>query len=128
MFASETLASQHEDHARLLRQASNITTELLDSLEKTASAATRIGKSVFDTSVSGHWWPYIICPTVSLVMGSYGLPPSILRNIGLIAAGEAFGFFIVSLANIKQIFDSLSEFTVSEDMFEGGQMRQSDTS
>jgi hypothetical protein len=58
-------------------------------------------------------------------MGSYGLPPSILRNIGLIAAGEAFGFFIVSLDNIKQTFDSLSAFTAFEDMFEGGHGRDS---
>ncbi|OIW24396.1 hypothetical protein CONLIGDRAFT_718356 [Coniochaeta ligniaria NRRL 30616] len=114
--ASETLASKHEDHAYLLRQASNITTELLDTLEEAASAATRIGKSVFDTSISGAWWPYMICPAVSLVMGSYGLPPSILRNLGLIAAGEAFGFMIASFDDIRQTFDSLSAFETYEDV------------
>jgi len=61
----------------------------------------------------------MICPAVSLVMGSYGLPPSILRNIGLIALGEAFGFVVASFDDIKRTFDSLSAFTASEDMFEG---------
>ncbi|KAH8904464.1 hypothetical protein BR93DRAFT_917064 [Coniochaeta sp. PMI_546] len=117
--ASENLVSKHEDHAYLLRQATNITTELLDTLEDTASAATRIGKSVFDSSVSGTWWPYMICPAISLVMGSYGLPPSILRNLGLIAVGEAFGFAIASFDDIKRTFDSLSVFEVYEDVFEG---------
>lgn len=111
--------SKHEDHAYLLRQATNITTELLDTLEDTASAATRIRKSVFDSSVSGTWWPYMICPAISLVMGSYGLPPSILRNLGLIAVGEAFGFAIASFDDIKRTFDSLSVSEVYEDVFEG---------
>ena len=56
----------------------------------------------------------MICPAVSLVMGSYGLPPSILRNLGLVAVGEAFGFVIVSYEDIRRTFDSLSAYTVSE--------------
>ncbi len=61
----------------------------------------------------------MICPAISLVMGSYGLPPSILRNLGLIAAGEAFGFVIASFEDIKRTFDSLSVFGAYEDVFEG---------
>jgi hypothetical protein len=36
------------------------------------------------------WWPYIICPAISLVLGSYGLPPSVFRNLMLTAVGELF--------------------------------------
>lgn len=35
-----------------------------------------------------RWVPYIFCPAASLVMGSYGLPPSTARNILLISLGE----------------------------------------
>jgi hypothetical protein len=61
----------------------------------------------------------MICPAVSLVMGSYGLPPSILRNIGLIALGEAFGFMVASFDDIRRTFDSLSASTAYDDVFEG---------
>lgn len=40
------------------------------------------------------WWPYLVCPAVTLVMGSYGLPPSVLRNMGLIALGQFIGLLI----------------------------------
>lgn len=70
-----------------------------------------MGKSVFGVSASGAaWWPYVICPAVSLVLGSYGLPPSMLRNLGLIAAGEAFGFVVASIDDIKRTFDALPTF------------------
>jgi hypothetical protein len=60
----------------------------------------------------------MICPAVSLMMGSYGLPPSILRNIALIALGEAFGFAVASLDDIRRTFNSLSAFTEYEHVFE----------
>lgn len=60
----------------------------------------------------------MICPAVSLVMGSYGLPPSISRNIALIALGETFGFAIASFDDIKRTFDSLSAFTSYESVSE----------
>lgn len=71
-----------------------------------------------DNSVSGHWWPYVICPAFSLVMGSYGLPPSVTRNIALIALGETFGFAIASFDDIKRAFDSLPAFTSYENVFD----------
>jgi hypothetical protein len=116
--ASETLSTKHEDHAYLLRQASNITTEILDTLEETASAVTHIGKSVFESSVSSSWWPYMICPAVSLVMGSYGLPPSIFRNLGLLALGEVVAYMISSYEEIKMAFDSFPTFDAYGQVFE----------
>ncbi|KAB5566667.1 hypothetical protein GE09DRAFT_1187170 [Coniochaeta sp. 2T2.1] len=119
--ASETLASHQAAHSHLLQQASNITSELLDGLESTASAATRIGKSVFDyTATQSNWWPYVVCPTVSLVMGSYGLPPSIVRNLGLVVVGEVFGFVVASFDDIRRTFGELGMCTVvAEDSGEG---------
>jgi hypothetical protein len=34
-------------------------------------------------------------------MGSYGLPPSILRNLALLAVGEAFGIVVSSYDQVK---------------------------
>lgn len=40
------------------------------------------------------WASYIVSPVVTLMLGSYGLAPSAMRNLGLIALGEFFGFLI----------------------------------
>jgi hypothetical protein len=103
---SETLSTKYEHHAYFLRQAGNITEELLDTLEATASAASHVSNSVFERSVSSVWWPYLICPAWFLVMGSYGLPPSILRNLALLAVGEAFGFVVSSYDQVKLAFEA----------------------
>ena len=80
----------------MLVQARNITNEILDTLESTASSATEIKGSLLRDSGARGWWPFVICPTASLVMGSYGLPPSAFRNLGLVALGEVLGLVISS--------------------------------
>ncbi|KAI1434729.1 hypothetical protein GGR50DRAFT_660562 [Xylaria sp. CBS 124048] len=91
---SDNLASQYDEHNYLLMQANNITNEILDTLEDTAASATKVGKLFLGNYSLASWWPYIWCPAVSLAMGSYGLPPSMLRNLGLVALGETAGFII----------------------------------
>ena len=81
------------DHAYLLAQTSNMTTEILDTLEATAAASVTIQQSFVSRNTVSGWWLYLACPAVSIVMGSYGLPPSILRNFGLFAFGELMGLF-----------------------------------
>ncbi|KAI0541986.1 hypothetical protein GGR58DRAFT_454703 [Xylaria digitata] len=91
---SDTLASEYDVHTSLLQQAQNITTDILDKLGDTATSADTLSNVFLKQRSIASWWPYIWCPVVSLVMGSYGLNPSILRNIGLIALGEAAGFIV----------------------------------
>jgi len=62
--------------------------KLVDELGTAMSMTTRIQNSVVRSGFVLGWWPYLVCPAVSLVMGSYGLPPSGYRNIMLILAGE----------------------------------------
>lgn len=93
---TEALSTKFEDHASLLKQANNITNDILDSLEETAAVATQMNESFFTTATTRSWWPFVVFPTASLVMGSYGLPPSIFRNLGLLALGEAIGFTVSS--------------------------------
>lgn len=89
-----TLSTKLEDHSGMLKQANNITNDILDALEDTAAAASSLNQSFFTTVTTQSWWPFVIFPTASLVMGSYGLPPSIFRNLGLLALGEVIGFTV----------------------------------
>jgi hypothetical protein len=75
-----------------LQQAGNITEEILDTLEQTSSIAFTMNKSVIKDAMSTTWWPHILWPAASLIMGSYGLPPSASRNIFLIFLGELVAF------------------------------------
>jgi hypothetical protein len=85
---AQNLSTKYEDHTNLLHQARNMTSEILDTLEDTAASAASVGDAFSRQTSSTFWWPYIWCPAVSLVMGSYGLPPSALRNLGLVALGK----------------------------------------
>ncbi|KAJ2989035.1 hypothetical protein NUW58_g3673 [Xylaria curta] len=93
---SDTLATKYDIHTRLLQQAQNITQDILDTLGDTAASAIALGGIFPQTPSFKSWWIYIWCPVVSLVMGSYGLPPSLLRNLALFALGETAGFIISS--------------------------------
>lgn len=103
LVATETIAAKYEDHTLSLTQARNLTNDLLDALEETAATASTFQSSIFRDASPGAWWPHIVFPTVTLVMGSYGLPPSFFRNFGLLALGEGIGCAVSS-------FDKLTEF------------------
>ncbi|KAI1265301.1 hypothetical protein F5Y18DRAFT_48054 [Xylariaceae sp. FL1019] len=93
---SDNLASDYNVHTGLLHQAQNMTEEILYVLGDTATSAASVGDLLgHHTSLS--WWPYIWCPAATLVMGSYGLPPSFLRNLALFAMGEVGGFMVSSI-------------------------------
>lgn len=85
---TENLSTKTVDHAHLLQQAQNITNDIIETLEDTASSAATIGDAFSRQASATSWWPYIWCPAASLVMGSYGLPPSAMRNLALVAMGE----------------------------------------
>ncbi|KAI8623030.1 hypothetical protein F5Y19DRAFT_468834 [Xylariaceae sp. FL1651] len=85
---SDTLVNKYDAHTDLLEQAHNITIEILDALGDTAASAAIVGEVLLGHRSLTAWWPYIWCPAASLIMGSYGLPPSVPRNIALVALGE----------------------------------------
>ncbi|KAK4160070.1 nuclear fusion protein KAR5 [Cladorrhinum sp. PSN259] len=98
--ATETLSAKFDDHSVTLTQARNLTNEILDSLEGTAAAALSVNDSLFKSATTQSWWPLIICPTVSVYVGSYGLTPSVLRNLGLAALGEVVGIAISAYSRL----------------------------
>jgi hypothetical protein len=106
--ATETLTTKFDDHSTMLKQANNITNDILDALEETAAVASSMNDSFFMRATTRSWWPFVVFPTASLVMGSYGLPPSILRNLGLLAFGEGVGFVVSSYQQLTtQFFGSI---------------------
>ncbi|KAM7204954.1 nuclear fusion protein KAR5 [Naviculisporaceae sp. PSN 640] len=104
LVATETIAAKYEDHTHTLTQARNLTNDLLDSLEETAATVSDVKSSLFRDVSPGNWWPHIVFPTVTLVMGSYGLPPSFIRNFGLLALGEGIGCAVSSFDELADIF------------------------
>ncbi|KAI2633316.1 hypothetical protein GGS21DRAFT_491037 [Xylaria nigripes] len=92
---SNSLTDQFDVQMDLLKGAQNITKDIYKSLADAAASAATVGNLFLENSLTS-WWPYIWCPMVSLVMGSYGLPPSLLRNLGLVALGETAGIIISS--------------------------------
>ncbi|KAI1652488.1 hypothetical protein F4813DRAFT_400985 [Daldinia decipiens] len=94
---TENLAVKYDDHTSLLHQARNITNDILETLEDTAAEAANVGNSILKQSSVSSWWPYVWCPAASLVLGSYGLPPSAMRNLALLTLGEVAGLTISSI-------------------------------
>lgn len=101
---SADLSSKYDDHAYQLKEAKNLTDEIIDTLEDAASSAASLNDSFFRNSAVSSWWPYLICPAATLFLGSYGLAPSAFRNLGLLALGEAVGFAFSSLDRISTGF------------------------
>ncbi|XXG96138.1 hypothetical protein Hte_002417 [Hypoxylon texense] len=94
VYFTENLTTEIYDHTNLLHQARNITNEIRDTLEDTVTSANYIGDSFFKQSSTSSWWPYVWCPAASLVLGSYGLPPSAVRNLALLALGKSTSIWL----------------------------------
>lgn len=57
-------------------------------LDNAATSASVFNDSIFTSLKLSRLWPYIVCPAASLIMGSYGLEPSAVRNIWLVGLGQ----------------------------------------
>lgn len=63
---------------------------MLETLDEASAIATTVRGSIGGNQDIFAWWPYIVCPVFSLVLGSYRLPPSGIRNLGLVVLGKYF--------------------------------------
>ncbi|EHK48298.1 hypothetical protein TRIATDRAFT_316381 [Trichoderma atroviride IMI 206040] len=89
---ADSLLVQHEGHQERLVHAQQTASNLIDLLDSASSSAATLRTSIYNGLGLSSWWPYIFCPLTSLVVGSYGLPPSATRNLMLISLGEIAGF------------------------------------
>ncbi|KAK7942435.1 t.t1.c1-like nuclear fusion protein [Apiospora aurea] len=90
------LSSKHDDHAQLLYQAKSMTTEILDTLQETAASAFSLAVYLVPRSITRD--------------GVLWTPPSMVRNMVLVALGEAAGFVVSSVSMIPVDFSSWSSF------------------
>ncbi|PNP51555.1 hypothetical protein THARTR1_07811 [Trichoderma harzianum] len=84
----------HKGHQEQLVSAQQTASDLIDILDSASASAVTLRGSIYGGFGWGSWWPHVFCPLTSLVVGSYGLPPSATRNIMLIGLGEVVGFGI----------------------------------
>jgi hypothetical protein len=85
---------QQREQNKMLEQAQNSTLAVLATLTRTATASDDLASIMAGRlSWSSPLWSYIWCPVVSLMLGSYGLPPSAPRNLALLAAGKSLLFY-----------------------------------
>ncbi|KID93051.1 Nitrilase/cyanide hydratase and apolipoprotein N-acyltransferase [Metarhizium guizhouense ARSEF 977] len=110
---ADLVADKHHSHQEMLQSAQNETAHLLASLEAASVSMGNLRASFSDLGSVG-WWPYIICPAASLVLGSYRLQPSATRNILLLGVGEIAGF-LMTFANMHG--GEFSEYLFSSGLF-----------
>jgi hypothetical protein len=80
-----------EDHTVVLAKATKIAEGLADIVEKTSGAASNWQNSMLRSGSGpiGASWPLFLgMPTMVLLLGSYGLPASLIRNTGLLVTGK----------------------------------------
>ncbi|CAM1506448.1 Fc.00g060890.m01.CDS01 [Cosmosporella sp. VM-42] len=95
---ADALSVKYDTHDGRLERAQEKAEKILGILDNATTSALIFRSSMFSGFGLSGWWPYILCPAASLVMGSYGLEPSAMRNIWLVGLGEIVGF-IISIAN-----------------------------
>ncbi|KAK1728376.1 nuclear membrane fusion protein Kar5 [Colletotrichum acutatum] len=83
---TDDISSKYESHSEKLSHVNQVSGDLLGTLENMAASTSEVRGS-FHRPGWTSWVPYVACPAASLLMGSYGLPPSAVRNLGLIALG-----------------------------------------
>ncbi|KAF7548771.1 hypothetical protein G7046_g8550 [Stylonectria norvegica] len=99
-----SLSTKYESHEGRLVQAQRKAGDILEILETATNSASKFNNAIFSGFGLAGWWPYFLCPAASLVMGSYGLEPSALRNIWLVGIGEAVGFLVSGANRYVDIF------------------------
>ncbi|KAL2874596.1 hypothetical protein SGCOL_010265 [Colletotrichum sp. CLE4] len=91
---TDDISSKYESHSERLSHVNHISEDLLDTLDDMATSTLEVRGYLTQRPSWTSWVPYVACPAASLLMGSYGLPPSAVRNLGLIALGELAGFVV----------------------------------
>ncbi|KAM0223956.1 hypothetical protein ACHAQD_003035 [Fusarium lateritium] len=113
---ADDLLVKYENHESRLDQALRKSNQVLDILDATAASATGLQGYVFGGFGLSRLWPYIFCPILSLAMGSYGLSPSLGRNLWLIGIGELMGMVVSTTGHYANRF---SVFTPILESFDG---------
>ncbi|KPM42536.1 hypothetical protein AK830_g3973 [Neonectria ditissima] len=105
---ADELLVKFDSHEGRLEQAQKKTGEILDTLEAATESAENFRSSIYSGFGLSGLWPHVLFPVASLVMGSYGLEPSIGRNLWLVGLGEVIGLLVSSAGHYADILLSTS--------------------
>ncbi|KAL1888118.1 hypothetical protein Cpir12675_006285, partial [Ceratocystis pirilliformis] len=99
---TSSLALQHREHTQSLNNVTEQTSEIIRSLETAALSVSSLHSSAMAHGARNlvSLWPFAVCPATTLVLGSYGLQPSAVRNLMLVTLGEGFGAGIWALESM----------------------------
>ncbi|KAF4447529.1 hypothetical protein F53441_8913, partial [Fusarium austroafricanum] len=81
---AEDLLVKYDNHESRLDKALRKSGQVLELLDAAAASANGIQGYIFGGFGLSGFWPHVLCPVLSLMMGSYGLQPSLVRNIWLL--------------------------------------------
>ncbi|KAJ3528267.1 hypothetical protein NM208_g10282 [Fusarium decemcellulare] len=109
---ADSLLVKYDIHESRLDQAQQKTGQILEILDATATSATGFQNYIIGGFSFVGFWPYVVFPALSLTMGSYGLQPSLWRNLWLVAIGELAGLVVSNADRYTNIFlfSSIVEF------------------
>lgn len=96
---ADHLLVKFDKHEGRLEQAQQKTTQILDTLDAATESASAFRNSFFRGFGFSGLWPYVLFPVASLVMGSYGLEPSIGRNLWLVGVGMCQRCYLVDISH-----------------------------
>ncbi|KAF4979803.1 hypothetical protein FDECE_18001, partial [Fusarium decemcellulare] len=109
---ADSLLVKYDIHESRLDQAQQKTDQILEILDATATSAAGFQNYIIGGFSFVGFWPYVVFPALSLTMGSYGLQPSLWRNLWLVAIGELAGLVVSNADRYTNIFlfSSIVEF------------------
>jgi hypothetical protein len=87
MVLTQDLSSKYQDHDNFLSQANEKVDGLLCKIGDATESVSTFRESLTDQADVLGRWPLVAFPTAFLVLGSYGLAPSVMRNLGLMGLG-----------------------------------------
>ncbi|KAH7151823.1 hypothetical protein B0J13DRAFT_619442 [Dactylonectria estremocensis] len=96
---ADNLLVKFDSHEGRLEQAEQQAVRILDTLDAAIESTAVFSHSFFGGFGLSELWPYVLFPVASLIMGSYGLEPSIGRNIWLVSIGELIGCVVSSASH-----------------------------
>jgi hypothetical protein len=81
--------SLSDDHIISMEQAKRATLDLVDIAEEAAISLSSASSLVTPNGPFGiNWFLMVLAPLMTVTLGGYGLPASVLRNLALMGCGR----------------------------------------
>ncbi|XEU95197.1 hypothetical protein FSHL1_000481 [Fusarium sambucinum] len=112
---ADDLLLKYDSHESRLEDALQKSSQVLDVLEATAASAAGLQGYMLGSLGFSGFWPYVVCPALSLALGSYRLQPSFARNIWLVGIGELMGMVVSKASYYANIFSFTSVFETTNE-------------